>query len=335
VARRPTLWASRAPAARLLWPLSRVFGALTALRRALYRWRLRRSVRLPVPVIVVGNLAVGGSGKTPVVVALAHALQSAGYRPGIIARGYGANVVGVHEVLRGDVVAECGDEPLLLARSGDWPVVIGVDRPAAGRHLLDRHPECDVLISDDGLQHYRLERDIEIAVVDELVMGNGWLLPAGPLREPLTRLREVSLILAHGALSPALRERVNGRPVFPMGLEGEHFCSLATGQCVPTTFFGGRRVHAFAGIGRPARFFSQLREMGLDVVPHPFPDHHAFEPRDLAVGEGEPKVMTSKDAVKCAAFATEEMWEFPVTAKIDPSAWQHILEMLKKWKLGC
>ena len=288
-AKAPAFWSRRShPAALALLPLSLLFRVLAGLRRRLYRAGVLSSVRLPVPVIVVGNIAVGGSGKTPVVEWLVRQLLAAGKRPGIVSRGYGSR--------QGDEVAlvpadgdpaRFGDEPVLLARLCGCPVAIGRDRPAAAQALLQGHPECDVLISDDGMQHYRLARDLELAVVDERVLGNRWPLPAGPLREPLSRLAAVDLVIAHDGLSPLLRAALHLTPVFPMHLEGADFRSLADpARLLPAVAFAGRRVHAVAGIGRPQRFFDQLASMGLDVVPHPFPDHHRFVAADIHVGHG-------------------------------------------------
>lgn len=312
----------------LLLPLAALFALLSGLRRRLFRLGALRTERLPVPVVIVGNIAVGGSGKTPVVDWLVEILRAAGFRPGVVSRGYGGRVETVALVPADGDPAYYGDEPILLARLTGCPLAVGADRPAAARALLSAHPECDVIISDDGMQHYRLGRDVEIAVLDEATLGNRWSMPAGPLREGVSRLREVDVVIAHGALSSAMGEALAGRPVFAMHLEGDRFCRLDDSETCPPEAFRGRRVHAIAGIGRPERFFAQLRAMGLDVVPHPFPDHHRFTAGDLVFAPGEPKVMTSKDAVKCASFATPDAWEFPVRAHIAPGAAERILEKL-------
>ncbi len=323
----PAFWRHRGFVAVALLPLSCLFGLLAGARRALYRAGSLRVVRSPVPVIIVGNIAVGGSGKTPVVEWLAAHLQAAGRKPGIISRGYGGQVSGAELVPPDGEPARYGDEPVLLARLTGCPVAVGRDRPAVAAELLRCHPECDVLIADDGLQHYRLSRDIEIAVVDAAVLGNGWLLPAGPLREPLSRLSKVDLIVAHG--EPVGVPLPAGVPVFPMVLAGTAFRSLRDPETVcDAAAFRGRRVHAVAGIGRPERFFEMLMAMGLEVVPHAFADHHAYVAADLAFAPGEPKLMTSKDAVKCAAFAPAEAWEWPVQARIGSGAIERILEKL-------
>ncbi|MDT3669298.1 MAG: tetraacyldisaccharide 4'-kinase [Aromatoleum sp.] len=325
----PAFWQTRSTVAFALLPLAGLFALLSGLRRWLFRAGVLQVVRVPVPVIVVGNIAVGGSGKTPAVEWLVRILREAGFRPGIISRGYGGSVEDVAVVPEDGDPASFGDEPVLLARLARCPVAIGADRPEAARALLRAHPECNVIVSDDGLQHYRLHRDLEIAVVDERILGNRWLLPAGPLRESVTRLDAVDLVLAHGALSDVIAERLARQAVFAMRLEGAEFVSVRNaGERRGVEMFRGRRVHAVAGIGRPERFFAQLTAMGLDVVGHPFPDHHRFAPGDLDFAPGEAKIITSKDAVKCASFAPADTWEFPVTARIAAGAAERILEKL-------
>jgi tetraacyldisaccharide 4'-kinase len=206
--------------------------------------------------------------------------------------------------------------------------------------LLAACPECDVIVADDGMQHYRLGRAFEIAVVDEAALGNRCLLPAGPLREPLSRLAEVDLILAHGELSAAIRavaEKAKaGVPVAAMKLAGARLRSLKhPDRWRDAAAFAGQTVHAIAGIGQPRRFFAHLAALGLNVIAHPFPDHHRYGPADLAFAPGETKVMTSKDAVKCAAFAPDEAWELPVDAVIDGAAADRILEELHQWTPDC
>jgi tetraacyldisaccharide 4'-kinase len=330
--RAPSFWRQRSWRALPLLPLAGLFRGLVALRRWLYQHDVLRRERLLVPVIVVGNIAVGGSGKTPVVAWLVDVLRAAGYYPGIVSRGYGGKPEAADKprlVTRESDPELCGDEPVLLARLAACPVAIGRDRPAAVQALLAAYPDCDIIISDDGMQHYRLARTLEIAVVDEAALGNCWPLPAGPLREPLARLAAVDLILAHGALSPALRAAAGAVPVLSMRLAGERFRSLTRpDEWCDAAAFAGQRVHALAGIGQPQRFFDQLAGMGLEVVPHPFPDHYRYCAADLAFSQGEPKLMTSKDAVKCTPFAPPEAWELPVHALIDTEAVSLILEKL-------
>ncbi len=327
----PRFWQRRGLVAAVLLPLAGLFGSVAALRRALYRRGWMRSERLPVPVVVVGNIAVGGSGKTPVVLWLVDCLRAAGFTPAILSRGYGGRVAGPALVPAAANPEEFGDEPVLLAQSTACPVVIGADRPAAGRFLLERHPECNVLVSDDGLQHYALARDVEIVVVDEAVLGNRWMLPAGPLREGLGRLAQADLLVAHGAVSATVRAAAGRVPWVGMSLEGSEFVALADSQRrARAADFGERPVHAVAGIGRPERFFGQLESMGLNVVRHPFPDHHAFTAADLAFAPGEPKILTAKDGVKCVSFATPDLWIFPVRARIGGNAESIIVEKLRR-----
>jgi len=328
----PTHWRQRSLCAALLLPSAALFRGLAALRRGLYRHDILRCEQLPVPVIVVGNIAVGGSGKTPAALWLVEELQKAGWRPGIVSRGYGGRAAAgdtPHLVATDPNPDVHGDEPVLLARESGCPVAVGRDRPAAARALLAVHPECDVIVSDDGMQHYRLARTVEIAVVDERTLGNCWPLPSGPLREPLARLAEADLILAHGELSPHLQAAAGAVPVASMRLVGERFRSLAR----PTEWrgaeaFAGKKVHALAGIGQPQRFFDQLTAMGLDIIPHPFPDHYRYRAADFDSAPGETWLMTSKDAVKCVALALPDAWELPVRAIIDAGAIAPVLEKL-------
>jgi len=315
-------WYSPRPSllAVALRPVSLLFGAAVASRRALYRVGFFRSVELPVPVVIVGNITVGGSGKTPLVIALVRALAERGHRPGVVSRGHGRNRDDGTPIAVGanDDPSSVGDEPLLLARAG-CPVVVARDRVAAGRELLARNPDCDVILADDGLQHYRLARTVEIAVVDATrALGNGWLLPAGPLREPASRLAGVdavvTLVTATGAASPA-------RPrTFTMTLAAGRIARVGNPRATaPASSFAGNGVHAIAGIGNPARFFGELEKLGISAVPHAFPDHYRFTPADLALPEARAILMTEKDAVKCEAFADERCWFLPVQACVDES----------------
>jgi tetraacyldisaccharide 4'-kinase len=327
--RTTACWGCRGGVAILLLPFSLIFMLLAVVRRGLYRAGVLRVERLPVPVVVVGNIAVGGSGKTPVVAWLVEALREAGFRPGIVSRGYGGTVASATVVPADGDAARFGDEPVLLARLTGCPLAVGRDRPAAGRVLLEAHPDVDVLVSDDGLQHYALGRDIEVIVVDEQVFGNGWRLPAGPLREGVDRLAGADLVIAHGELSARLRAAAGGVPVAQMRLTGEMLERLDGSGRRPLNDFAGRRVHAIAGIGRPQRFFEQLSAAGLEVVPHVFPDHHPYVADDLVFDEIAPKILTAKDAVKCAPFAPSDTWVLPVIASIDATASQRIVEKLK------
>lgn len=326
----PAFWQRKGWRAIALLPLSALFLLLSSLRRLAYRAGLLASQSAPVPVVVVGNVAVGGSGKTPAVIWLAEQLTRHGMTPGIISRGYGGQGAGVRCLSPDASAADVGDEPVLMARRTGCPVAVGQDRPAVARALCAAHPAVDVIISDDGLQHYALGRSVEIVVLDERVLGNGWCLPAGPLREPVTRIGAADLVLLHGPVSAALSAQLGNVPQAPMTLAGDCFVSLGGQAASPIEDFAGRTVHAVAGIGRPQRFFDQLAGMGLTVIAHPFPDHHAFTPADLAFDDGLPTILTEKDAVKCAPFALQNTWVFPVRASIPDAALQPILETLSR-----
>jgi len=292
-----------------------VFRVLVFVRRTLYAMRILRRTRAGVPVIAIGNLTVGGSGKTPLAIHVAELLRSKGWSPAIVSRGYGGSASAPRAATLASDPADVGDEPVLMARRAGCPVWVGADRASAVALLRQAHPECDVVILDDGLQHYALARDLEIAVVDARGFGNGFLLPAGPLREPRTRLGSVDAVLAHDT------DRVRG---FAMRLEGaELHRATDARERRPVASFAGQRVHAVAGIGDPQRFFRHLARLGVQAVPHPFPDHHPFRPADLEFGDEAPVLMTEKDAVKCKRFAKPAHWILPVRAVPDPAfdAW--------------
>lgn len=291
-----------------LWtyPLAWLYGALTALRRGLYRIGWLRSTKLPVPVVVVGNITAGGTGKTPLTLALVDALTARGWRPGVVSRGYGGTQREPALLDDHPDPARYGDEPCLIRASG-VPVAVGRDRPAAAALLLQAG--CNVVIADDGLQHYALARDVEICVVDGARrFGNGRLLPAGPLREPLSRLRRVDFRVCNGEA---------GEDEYAMHLAGGMAVSLTDGATRPLSDFGGQTVHAVAAIGHPERFFQSLRAQGLTVIGHAFADHHAFVPQELTVAGDAPLLMTDKDAIKCQSFARPGWWRVPVRAVLD------------------
>jgi tetraacyldisaccharide 4'-kinase len=290
-----------------------LFRLVVFLRFLLYRFHLLSVERLPVPVIVVGNITVGGSGKTPLVLWLAEKLRSLGWQPGIISRGYRGENRSQREVMPDSDPLLVGDEPVLLARKSACPVWVGRNRAEAGRSLLKAHPACNLIISDDGLQHYRLARDVEIAVVDgERRFGNGFLLPAGPLREPVTRLVSFDAVVVNGGRGEVPDDAKAG---FFMSLAGSEFYNLAdpVKRAKPQDFVG-QALHAVAGIGNPLRFFDHLRSLGLTVSEHPFPDHHVFNPGDLDF-PGQ-ILMTEKDGVKCAKFAKDNFWVLAVEAEV-------------------
>ncbi|AXS79261.1 tetraacyldisaccharide 4'-kinase [Dechloromonas sp. HYN0024] len=310
------------PALWLLLPLAGLYGMLSWVNR-----RLALPRRLPVPVIVVGNLIVGGAGKTPLTLWLAEQLTMRGWRPGIISRGYGRRGDGVMGVRPDALPNEVGDEPLLLARRSGIPVWVGRRRAEAGAALLDAHPEVNVLLCDDGLQHYGLARDIELVVFDARGAGNGWRLPVGPLREPLRRLATVDAVVGNdftGALPVTV-------PRFPMLLKPGHFYRLDDPMqtCSVDSLRGRGRLYALAGIGNPERFFQTLGSLGLSCENHPFPDHHAYSLGDLTFAGDGILLMTEKDAVKCAGLTVGETWVLPVEAELSPALIDLILEKLR------
>ena len=316
-------WYRLSPLHLLLFPISLIFRALAALRRFLYRSGILTSVKLPVPVIIIGNISVGGTGKTPLTLWLAQQLIENGWHPGIVSRGYTKTTRQLktpHEVSIDDAADEVGDEPLLMTQRALCPVWIGRDRPAAALALLQAHPECDIVLSDDGLQHYRLQRDAEIVVVDGARrFGNGLLLPAGPLREPVSRLREVNAIVINSG------QAHDGE--FAMSLEGSLFYNLLNPEIVVSAVeFAGQHLHAIAGIGHPRRFFAHLEHLGMNAQQHAFPDHYRYSASDIAFEDADAILMTEKDAVKCAAFATEKCWVLRVDAQVNTALTQLILK---------
>jgi len=312
--RPPRHWYRSSTLTWLLLPASALFRIIVYARRLAYRLHLLKSESAGIPVIVVGNLVVGGSGKTPLALWIAEYLKDAGWSPAIVLRGYGGDARAPMPVSITTDPARSGDEALLLARRSRCPVWVGADRVQAARALRAANPQVDVLVLDDGLQHYALRRDIEIVVVDARGFGNALMLPAGPLREPVSRLRSVDAVVSHGA-------KVGG---FAMRLEPED--AMRVGNALerrPLSAFAGKRVHAVAGIGDPERFFRQLSASEVDVIPHPFPDHHPLTAQDMAFGEGATVMMTEKDAVKLrgesANRARRDWWVLPVRAELDPA----------------
>ncbi|HEY3076197.1 MAG TPA: tetraacyldisaccharide 4'-kinase [Burkholderiales bacterium] len=312
-------WYRRGLLAWLLWPASLLFGIAAALRRLLYRLRLLPSSHPGIPVIVVGNLVAGGSGKTPLVMWIAEHLKRKGWSPAIVSRGYGARIETPRAATIADDAATVGDEPIVLARRSGCPVWVGPDRVAVIAALRAAHPDVDVLVLDDGLQHYRLRRDLEIAVVDGRGFGNGLLLPAGPLREPASRLRAVDAVVSHGSA-------LKGYAMQLKGAELHRMTDAADRR--PASAFAGQKVHAVAGIGEPNRFFLHLARLGVKVAPHPFPDHHRFTPKELDFGDDAAVLMTEKDAVKLRRVAQPNWWVLPVTAELDAAFGDWLSEKL-------
>lgn len=303
------------PLTAALTPLAWMFGIVVSARRALYRAGLLRSDGVPVPVVVVGNITAGGAGKTPVVIALAQALAARGFHPGVVSRGYGRTSPEATVVDASSPVREVGDEPLLMAQRG-LRVAVGARRTEAARALLHAHKGCDVIIADDGLQHYALARDVEIAVIDGARgLGNRRLLPAGPLRETPARLSSVDAIVVNEPVE-GVQTRFHAS-TFAVHVVAREFINVAdASRTAALNAFAGQRVHAIAGIAHPARFFATLRALGAEPVTHAFPDHRTFTRDDLPE-EASVILMTEKDAVKCAAFADARCWFLRIDAAVD------------------
>ena len=309
-------------------PLSMIYLDIMRLRRFLYRIGVYKSARLPVPVIIVGNITVGGTGKTPLVIYLVELLQKQGLKVGVISRGYqGEEKPEPRRVSIGTNPALVGDEALLLAKHCACPVVVCADRVAAGRYLLMNSP-VDVIISDDGMQHYALQRDIEIAVIDgSRRFGNGYCLPVGPLREPQERLQEVDFVVVNGGKNLEPGE-------WAMRCIGIDCVNMQNGEIRSLASFRGQDLHAVAAIGNPQRFFRQLQQAGLNITAHEFPDHHAFTQQELNFSDQLPILMTEKDAVKCQAFANAQYWYLPIKAELDSAFATELLTLLTRKQHG-
>lgn len=326
ISRSFELWLTRAwfkgnPFLYLLWPFGKLYEIFSRLRYQFNKKKLKPG-RFRAPVIVVGNITVGGSGKTPCIMALAQLLKDKGLKPGIVTRGYGGKAPRYPYLLTPkSTVEESGDEALLLFRELACPVVVDPDRFKAVSFLLKQCPEVNVVFSDDGLQHYGLPRDIEIAVVDaSRRFGNGWCLPAGPLREPLDRLESVDMVMAHGEPSEW--------PAF-FTLKPERIVSIIDpNETFPVDRLLSMPVHGVAAIGNPERFFETLRSLDLEVIPHPFPDHDWLTPEDLDYNDSFPIIMTAKDAVKCEAFAGPDCWYLKVRPVLSERAQEDFLRLV-------
>jgi len=316
------IWYQGHPAKWLLLPLSGLFWIISHARRALFRWGLKQTQTLPVPVIVVGNISAGGSGKTPTVIYLIELLRQQGYKPGVISRGYGVNIDGVVAVNHNAKAREVGDEPAMIVARTHVPTVVGANRIAAANKLLADF-DVDVIISDDGLQHYALGRDIEIALVDgERRYGNHYLLPAGPLREGLWRLSSVDFVINNGG--PVQDDEVL------MTLAPAPLCQVASG--LADQFNQEQSVVAMAGIGNPQRFFKSISQLGYKIVQTvEFADHQAFDKTQLsALSVQDSLLMTEKDAVKCRDFAQSNWWYLPVNANLNPEFDHALLSQLQQ-----
>jgi tetraacyldisaccharide 4'-kinase len=307
----------------LLLPLSWLFRLIIASRQFCYRIGLKKTIHFQTPVIVIGNITAGGTGKTPLVIWLAQFLKAQGFNPGLVSRGAG----GMKHYLPQRVNAESdprmvGDEAVLLAKKTHCPMVVCIDRAAAVAELLVSS-NCNVVIADDGLQHYRLGRAIEVAVIDsERQLGNGCLLPAGPLRELPARLKKVDYIVTQGEWG--------GSTYLTMRLHGEELHAIQGEAKKPLNQLAHQLVHAVAGIGHPERFFATLRSSGLNIIEHVFPDHYLFKKSDFYFPDCHWIIMTEKDAVKCQFIADERFWYLPVAATVDKRLGESIVEKLKQ-----
>ena len=316
-------WYQLKPIRYLLLPISILYQFVMALRQLAYKTGLLKQQHLSVPVIIIGNITVGGTGKTPVVIWLAEQLKQAGYKPGIISRGYGGQAQAEHYPQAVRATSDpniVGDEPVIISQQTDCPMAVSPKRVDAAQYLIDTH-QCNVIISDDGLQHYALARDIEIAVIDgSRLFGNRYCLPAGPLREPIVRLRHVDFIIFNGN---------NSNADYVMQLNPGPVINVADNRVQRTlTDFADQMVHSIAGIGHPERFFNYLTDAGLTITPHHFADHYRFRAIDLHFNDTNPILMTEKDAIKCRTFATDNMWYIPVKASINNNLADHILSKL-------
>ena len=319
----PEFWYARDPRGVLLAPLGWVYGLFAVLRRAFYRAGLRRTWQVGCPVVVVGNLSVGGTGKTPLVIAIARLLARHGLRVGVVCRGYRGSASRWPRQVRSDSdPLRVGDEAVLLARRTGGPVAAGPNRIAAAR-ILVRRSKCDVILSDDGLQHLRLARDVEIVVVDGVRRhGNGRCLPAGPLREPLRRLASVDLVVVNGdARQGELEMQL---------VSGDAVSLVDSGTTRPLDSFRGAPVHAVCAIGHAERFFRTLESHGLTIVRHPFPDHHPFSETEIGFPDDAPVLMTEKDAVKCERFADSRHWFVPVEGMLSSALEARLLAVLRE-----
>lgn len=305
----------------LLWPLvplSWLYRFAIHRRAKRYESGALETYRAPIPVIVVGNITVGGTGKTPLVIWLTEYLKSLGLKPGVISRGYGGNANDWPRLVSAaSKPREVGDEPVLIARRARVPVVCDPDRPRGVRKLLDYG--VNIVVSDDGLQHYALQRDLEMVVIDAARgFGNRHCLPAGPLREPVSNLKASHVLVYNG-----VNTRLTGTSHTSnaeMLLENGKLRNLASQDEQSLSDWRGKVVHAVAGIGNPDRFFNALKRVGIRPITHPFPDHHQYNDKDLRFGDDIPIVMTEKDAVKCLAFQQPNHWYLPVTARLEPAS---------------
>jgi len=315
-------WYDKSGLTLLLRPLSWLFISISLIRRYLYRVGIKKSINLSVPTIIVGNLTVGGTGKTPLVIWLANYLKELGYKPGILSRGYGGMAHSWPQQVRPDADPYIvGDEAVVISRRTACPMAVGPDRVAAGEALL-KYSNCDIVISDDGLQHYHLNRDVEVLVIDGIRrFGNGFCLPAGPLRECISRKDEVDCKVTNG---------VAAQGEYAMTYSGKNIVNLITQESKPLADISDQMIKAVAGIGNPDRFFNFLRAQGLRLDTNSFPDHYLYQEDSIQADENMIVLMTEKDAVKCQRFAKPNWWYVPVNVELPKEFGLEIISLLEK-----
>ena len=320
------IWTKRGLISALLWPLSLLFRLVVAFRRFAYENKWFKSFRLPVPVVIVGNIFVGGTGKTPLVIWLVNILRKAGFNPGVISRGYGTSNDDPVLVTEHSKPDQAGDEPLLIVSKTGCPLAVCRKRVKAGEFLLNQHPEVDIIISDDGMQHYALARDVEIMLFDGRGAGNGWMLPAGPLREPVSRRRDFTVINGNNSPAPGnpiyIDDMVLMRMVTDTAEQLKDRAHVRKLQDIQTGSSGETmKTVAAAGIGNPSRFFASLRMARLNFTEMPLPDHFAFSSNPFGCLDADIILITEKDAVKCAQIeeivSDERIWVVPAQVEID------------------
>lgn len=315
-------WYSQNPVSWLLLPVTALFCLISIFRRGLYRAGVLKQFTAPVPVIVIGNISVGGTGKTPLLIELCQQLKTAGYQPGVISRGYGGRSEHWPVLVTMDSsAAMVGDEPLLIFSRSGCPVVVGPDRKADIELLLEHH-DCNLILSDDGLQHYRMGRRAEIVVIDGTRgFGNGFCLPSGPLREPVSRLKAVDMSIVNGGAESESSFQLEASQLNALFTETE---------CYRLDQFKGHKVHAIAGIGNPERFFNLLAAKGIDCIRHAFPDHYAYQSQDVCFDDQLPVLMTEKDAVKCFPFKLDNHWYVPIDVRLSETAQQQFNQIVQQ-----
>jgi len=314
-------WYSQNVIAWLLLPLAGLFCLISIIRRFFYRISFFKSFDAPVPVIVVGNISVGGTGKTPLIIELCKQLKRRGFYPGVISRGYGGQSSQYPLLVTENTQAiEAGDEPVLISKRSSCPVVVGPDRKADIEFLLAEH-KCNVIFSDDGLQHYRLGRNAEVAVIDQTRgFGNGFCIPSGPLRESVSRLNEVDMVIVNGGGPNGSSFKVITDKIF----------SLDDSETLALDFLKDKKIHALAGIGNPGRFFTILDDNEIDYIPHVFPDHHMYKAEDLEFSDDLAVLMTEKDAVKCREFNLNNYWYMPIDVQLSDFAQQRFDQIIQQ-----